>query len=97
MNMTQKLKTTSKIVSPSQQKYYLKFFWWLLTLTATAQLVLNREFYQVSKPVMEFKLMDMINRALHIHTHTEKLYIYIGVEARDQKQPFKDFYIDTWC
>ena len=66
MKMTSKIRTTSKIGPPPQNvfappplplKNYLKFFWWLLTMTATPQLMLNQKWYQAFKPGMEF---DMI-------------------------------------
>ena len=53
--------------------------------------MLNWKSYQVSKPEMEFRMIDIIYVALPIHTHKQKinffyanmisakLYIYIGV------------------
>ena len=67
MKAASKLKTTSKMASPSKLfwpslplKSYLQFFWWLLTLKATRQLMSNRICYQVSKPKMEFHMIDII-------------------------------------
>ena len=74
-----KMKMTSKIAPPSKffwaplpLKNYLKFFWWLLTVTATPQLMLNRKWYQGSKPEMEFHMMNIIYAALSISAQTEK-------------------------
>ena len=55
---------------PLPLKYYLIFFWWPLTLTATPQLMLNSNCYQVSKPEIEFHMMDIMYTALHMHAHT---------------------------
>ena len=43
--------------SPLPLKSYLKFFGWLLTLTATQQLMSNQIRYQVSKSEMEFHMI----------------------------------------
>ena len=42
---------------------------WLLTLTATAQLTLNRKSYQLSKPEIEFHVMEEMFAAF---THVQK-------------------------
>ena len=60
------------MLPPSPLKSYLKFFWWLLTLTATQQLMSNRICYQVSKPEMEFHMIDIIYAALPMGAQTEK-------------------------
>ena len=54
------------------QKTYLKFFWWLLTVTATPQLMLNRKWYQVSTPEMEFHIINITYAALLLHAQTER-------------------------
>ena len=77
---TSKMKTSSKIglslpnffVPPLPIKSYWTFFWWLLTLTATHQLMSNRICYQVSEPEMEFPMIDIIYTALPMHAQTEK-------------------------
>ena len=51
---------------------YLKFFWCLLTLTATRQLTSNRISYQLSKPEMEFHMIDIIYVALPMCAQTKK-------------------------
>ena len=61
---------SAPILSP--YKILLKFSWWLLTLTATRQLMSNRICYQMSKPKMEFHLIDIIYAALSMRTQTEK-------------------------
>ena len=47
-------------------EYYLKKSVWLLTLTATAQLTLNRKSYQLFKPEIEFHLMEEMYAALPV-------------------------------
>ena len=76
MKASLKMKTTSKIglhpkislSPPLPLKSYLTFFRWLLTLTATRQLMSYRICYQVSKPEMEFHMMDIIYAA-HVRTN----------------------------
>ena len=41
-------------------------------MTARPQLMLNRKSYQVSKPEMEFHMINIINAALPMRTQTEK-------------------------
>ena len=41
-------------------------------MTATPQLMLNRKGYQVSKPEMEFHMINIISVALPMHAQTEK-------------------------
>ena len=48
------------------------FFLRPLTLTATTQMMLNRKCYQVSKPEIEFHMMDIMYAALHMRAHTKK-------------------------
>ena len=48
------------------------FYWWLLPMTATPQLMLNRKWYQVSKPEMEFHMINIIYAALPMCAQTEK-------------------------
>ena len=57
---------------PLPIRNYLKFFWWLLTVTATPQLMLNRKWYQGSKPEMEFHMMNIIYAALSISAQAKK-------------------------
>ena len=57
---------------PLPLKNNLKFFWWLLTVTATPQLMLNRKWYQGSKPEMEFHMMNIIYAALSISAQAKK-------------------------
>ena len=49
------------------------FCWWLLTLTARPQLMLNQKWYQVSKLEMEFSMINIIYAALLMHAQTEKM------------------------
>ena len=72
-----KMKTTSKIGPPPfffapRLNNYLKFYWWPLVLTATPQLMLNRKWYQASKPEIEFNIINMMYVALPRHPQTEK-------------------------
>ena len=48
------------------------FCWWLLTLTARPQLMLNRKWYQVSKPEMEFHIINIMYAALPMRAHTNR-------------------------
>ena len=59
--------------SPPHEKITWNFSWWLLTLTATPQLMLNRKWYQASKPEMEFHMMNTMYAALPMHAQTEKM------------------------
>ena len=63
-------------------------------MTTTPQPMSNQICYQVSKPEMEFHMIDIIYAALPMraqkerrHFHTKKtranLYMYIGVGAND--------------
>ena len=54
------------------KKYLIFLFWWLLPMTATPQLMLNRKRYQASKPELEFHMINMIYAALSMRTQTEK-------------------------
>ena len=45
----------------------------LLTLTATAQLTQNRKSYQLSKPEIEFHMMEEMYAALRMCTCAEKM------------------------
>ena len=65
------------VLPPVPLKSYLKFFWWLLTLTATQQLMSNRICYQVFKPDMEFHMIDLIYAALPISALTEKTTLFL--------------------
>ena len=79
MIMTSKMKMTSKIgpplliffAPPPLPWNYLKFFLWLLTVTAIPQLMLNRKWYQASKPEMEFHMINITYAALHMREQTE--------------------------
>ena len=69
MKMTWKWRRPQKLALPSKMffaplplKRYLNFFWWLLPMTATPQLMLNRKWYQASKPEMEFHMINMMYR-----------------------------------
>ena len=46
---------------------------WLLTLTATAQLTLNRKSYQLSKPEKEFHVMEDMYAASPMRMSAEKM------------------------
>ena len=46
------------LFAPLPLKNYLNLFWRLLTMTATPQLLLNRKWYHVSKPEMEFHMIN---------------------------------------
>ena len=48
----------------------------LLTLTATAQLTLNRKSYQLSKPEIEFHMMEEMYAALCMCTCAEKTTVF---------------------
>ena len=48
------------------------FFLWPLTMTATPQLMLNRKWYQLSKPEIEFLMINMMYAALPMCAQTEK-------------------------
>ena len=56
---------------PDLREYYLKFFWWPLTSTATGQLILNRKCYQVFKTEMELHMINIIYAALPMREQTE--------------------------
>ena len=56
-------------------KKYLR----LLTLTATAQLTPNRKSYQLSKPEIEFHMMEEMYAALHMCMCSEKT-TFLGKE-----------------
>ena len=49
-----------------------KKYFRLLTLTATAQLTLNRKSYQLSKPEKEFHVMEEMYTASRMHVCIEK-------------------------
>ena len=65
----------SKIIlpPPSPQKVTWIYFWWLHTLTAKQELMSNRICYQVSKPEMEFHMIDVIYGVLPMRAQTEKM------------------------
>ena len=46
--------------------YYLKKYFRLLTLTTRAQLTVNRKSYQLSKPEIEFHVMEEMYAALRM-------------------------------
>ena len=48
------------------------FFGRHLTSKATGQLILNRKFYQMSKPEMELHMINIIYAALPMRAQTEK-------------------------
>ena len=56
----------------NQDPKIYNFFWWLLTSTATGQLILNWNCYQVYKPEMELHMIDIIYAALPMCAQTEK-------------------------
>ena len=47
-----------------------ELFWRPLILTATPQMMLSRKCYQVSKPEIEFHMMNIMYAALHMRAHT---------------------------
>ena len=49
-----------------------EFFWRPLTLTATPQMTISKKCYQVSKPEIEFHMIDIIYAALPMGPQTEK-------------------------
>ena len=57
---------------PPLTEYYLQFILWAFTLAATAQLILNRKCYEVSKPEMELHMINIIYAALPMRAQTEK-------------------------
>ena len=63
MKMISKMTTTSYFFGPPllPLKNYLIFFWLPLTVTGTPQLMLNRKWYQASRPEMEFHMINMMN------------------------------------
>ena len=74
------MKTTSKIAPPLKispppplKKLPEIFFcWWLLTMTATPQLMLNRKWYQASKPEMLFHIINIMYAAMPMRAKIEK-------------------------
>ena len=48
---------------PSPWKITWSFSWWLLTMTATPQLMLNQKWYKASKLEMEFHMKKIIHTA----------------------------------
>ena len=48
-----------------------EYFWRPPTLTATQQMMLSLKCYQVSKPEIEFHIMNIMYAELHMRTHTE--------------------------
>ena len=70
IKITWKMKVTSiKICLPPLKEYYLQFFLWHLTSTATGQLILKRICYWVSKPEMELHMINTIYVALPMCTN----------------------------
>ena len=63
--------------------FYLKKCLWLLHLTATAQLTPNRKSYQLSKPEIEFHVMEEIYAASHMRKCAERRHF----EAKTTKHP----------
>ena len=57
---------------PSPWKITWNFSRWLFTVTAAPRLMLNRKWYQASKPEMEFHMMNMIHAALPMRAQREK-------------------------
>ena len=57
---------------PSLWKITWNFSWWLLTVTATPQLMLNQKWYQASKPEMEFHMINIKHAALPMRAQREK-------------------------
>ena len=77
-------------------------FWWPLTSTATGQLILNWKCYQVFNPEMTLHMINIIYAALPMRAETEKttsgkLYIYIGVGARDLNIDKTHMALDIFC
>ena len=46
-------------------------------MTATSQLMYNQKWWQVSKPEMEFHMMNITYAALHMRAQTEKNDIFM--------------------
>ena len=79
MKMHYKMKTSSKIAPPPHNNFapppspimiLPDFFWRPLTSTATPQIMLKWKCYQVSKPEIEFQMIDIMYAALHMGAHT---------------------------
>ena len=73
MKTTLKMKTQKLFCPPYPQKVTWIYFWWLHTLTAKQELMSNRICYQVSKPEMEFHMIDVIYGVLPMRAQTEKM------------------------
>ena len=67
-----KLVITCKNLFLSLVVVRLVIFLWLFSITAKPQLMLNRKWYQASKPEMEFHMINIIYAALSIRAQTEK-------------------------
>ena len=68
------------------------FIWWPFIFTATAQLMLNRKYYEIFKPKMEFNMRNIMYIALCMHMHKEKTTflrkdIYIWEWGQGTKSP----------
>ena len=59
-----KLPSPQKIICPPPVKIYLNFFLMTSRSESHTQQMLNQNFYQVSKPEMEFHMINMIYTAL---------------------------------
>ena len=66
MKTTSNMKTTSKKL-PKQRRWPKN-----CPSTATGQLILDWKYYQMSKPEMEFNMMNIVYVALRMFAHTEK-------------------------
>ena len=76
MQTTEKMKTTPKMEMCNNVRVFhitWKKCWWLLALTVTAQLTWHRKCYQLSKPEIEFDVMEEMYVASCMHTCAEKL------------------------
>ena len=62
----------SKLFWPPPLKNYLKSFWGPPSLTVARQLISNRICYQLSKPEMEFHMIDITYAAMHMRAQTKK-------------------------
>ena len=84
METTSKIETTSKMKIKRLPEILLDDF-----STATPQLTLNRKCYQVSKPEMEFPMIDIIYAALPMRAQIERRHF-------DAKTTRANLYMKYW-
>ena len=63
------LPTPQQFCPPPPITILPELFWWPLILTATPQMMLSRKCYQVSKPEIEFHIMNIMYAALHMRAY----------------------------